>query len=144
MSSALEDLQPAAEKAGATVEAEGLGTGAVIADREQLALVVSNLLENAIVHGLDVRPLRISITSDDGPVMRTFAVADNGRGIEAGQRERVFRMFERLDRTRPGKGIGLTVCQRVVHAHGGEIWISGNDAGGATIRFTIPRQPLTT
>ncbi len=140
----LEDLQPAAEKAGATVEMEGLGTGAVIADRAQLALVFSNLLENAIVHGLDVRPLRLSITSDDGPVMRTFAVADNGRGIEAGQRERVFRMFERLDRTRPGSGIGLTVCQRVVHAHGGEIWISGNDAGGVTIRFTIPRQPLTT
>ena len=87
VSAALEDLRPAAEKVGATVEAEGLGTGAVIADREQLALVFSNLLENAIVHGHDVRPPRISITSDDGPVMRTFAVADNGRGIEAGQRD---------------------------------------------------------
>ncbi len=137
LASALESLGEALDDVGATVEAEPLGQ--VIADRGQLEAVFLNIVENAVTYRRADVPLHILITSDVGPAARTFCIADNGLGIDPADRERVFRMFERLDRSKVGSGIGLAYCQRVIDAHGGRVWLTGNDDGGSSAWFTLPR-----
>jgi signal transduction histidine kinase len=68
-----------------------------------------------------------------------FFVRDNGIGIESTYHERVFQLFERLEPETPGTGIGLTLVQRIVQAHGGRIWVESEGAGqGSTFCFTLP------
>jgi PAS domain S-box-containing protein len=115
--------------------------GPVVADLEQLRSVFRNLLVNSARYRSPDRPLRIAISVEDGPVERTFTVADNGRGIPVPDRERVFAMFERLDTRGPGSGIGLATCQRIIEGHGGRIWLDDGMDGGISVRFTLPAQP---
>jgi signal transduction histidine kinase len=65
-------------------------------------------------------------------------VCDNGRGIPAEHRARVFEMFTRVDRAPAGHGIGLSTCQRIAERHGGRIWADGTPGGGTTMTFTLP------
>lgn len=129
-------------QAGATVDADALGW--VRADRAQLGSVFANVIENAASYRVHARPLHISVKAREGPNERTFVIADNGRGVAPADRERVFGMFERLDRSATGTGIGLAICDRIIHAHGGRIWLTGNEHGGTTMRFTLPHQPRMT
>jgi signal transduction histidine kinase len=63
-------------------------------------------------------------------------VADEGVGIPEGDLERVFEPFYT---TKPhGLGLGLSVCRRIINAHGGRLWAESNGAGGATFFFTLP------
>jgi signal transduction histidine kinase len=69
-------------------------------------------------------------------------VADNGIGIEAKYRTRVFGMFERLSSHSAGIGLGLSLCHRIVSLHGGRIWIEdGLDGNGIAVCFTLPAMP---
>ena len=71
----------------------------------------------------------------DEDVVR-YTVADNGVGIEPAFRDKVFRVFHRLDpRAAPGEGLGLTIAHRIVARHAGTIEISDNPGGGT--RFTV-------
>lgn len=116
--------------------------GPVVADLEQLRSVFRNLLTNAVRYRSEDRPLRVWIDVLDSAVARTFTVSDNGPGITSSERERVFRMFERLDSRRSGSGIGLATCQRIVEGHGGRIWLDDAPGGGTAVRFTLPAQWL--
>ncbi len=81
-------------------------------------------------------PGRVEIDGvrEDGVVR--YTVADNGVGIEPAFREKVFRVFHRLDpRAGPGEGLGLTIAHRIVTRHAGTIEISDNPGGGT--RFTV-------
>jgi signal transduction histidine kinase len=66
-------------------------------------------------------------------------VADNGIGIPTEQRQRVFRIFQRLHgREIPGTGIGLAICRKVIERHQGVIEITDSPYGGAAFSFTLP------
>ena len=71
-------------------------------------------------------------------------MADNGKGIDPQNHERIFELFRRLEnREVAGTGLGLAICARVVDVHGGRIWVRSTVGKGATFSFTIPVRPLS-
>ena len=72
-------------------------------------------------------------------------IALNLKRIAPEQADRIFGMFTRLhgaDRY-PGTGVGLALCQRIVHVHGGRIWVEAAPGGGSQFMFTIGRAPTS-
>ncbi|MBV0901295.1 PAS domain-containing protein [Haloarcula salina] len=112
----------------------------VEADSNQLGQVFQNLVKNAVTYADDGEtPPRIEIDAERGEEMVTFSVSDNGPGIPESAREDVFEVFTRAGtHDAEGTGIGLPVCERIVHRHGGEIWVESPPGEGATFRFTVP------
>ena len=116
------------------------------ADPAQLQEVFHELLDNAVGFADDARPLRVAVQAErDGDHWRV-SVRDNGIGIPAKHRERVFEIFRRLDPRgkRPGTGLGLALSQKIVRRHGGELWVAADGpAEGSELRFTWPMAPPT-
>jgi PAS domain S-box-containing protein len=116
-------------------------------DRGQLLRLLQNLLSNAIKYGPPDDVPRITVTADRQDGHWQIAVADNGLGIDPGQAQRVFQVFQRLH-TRDeheGTGAGLALAQRIVERHGGRIWVESEGEGsGSTFRFTLPAAGAST
>lgn len=111
----------------------------VACHRAYLRQVFDNLLSNALKYAQPGGPPSVTISSHTGKHMVCFTIRDQGIGIPAGQRSRVFQPFVRLEQTgAPGSGIGLAIVQRIVALYGGRIWIEGTEPEGCTIKFTIP------
>ncbi|WP_354702423.1 hypothetical protein DSM112329_02781 [Paraconexibacter sp. AEG42_29] len=128
-------LRAQLEDADATVVVGSLPR--VSADAAQVGQVVQNLIANAVKFAADRPPeIHIDGVTRDGRV--DIAVEDNGIGIAPEYRDQVFEMFQRLHSRDdyPGSGIGLSVCQRVVERHGGQIRIETPDSGVGT-RFVF-------
>lgn len=114
---------------GLTVDCLSVQDLAVDADPDQLARALGNLLDNAAKAG---GPVRLSAQSSQGTVR--IMVSDNGSGVPAADRERIFDRFVRLSsaRTESGAGLGLPISRAIARAHGGELrCIPGPADGGA-------------
>ena len=102
--------------------------------------VLSNLLENAAVHGGDVSLLEVSLEKKDDAWV-TIAVEDNGRGINPDKLDTIFdgslQSGPRSDIKR-NMGIGLSVCHTVIQAHDGRITAQNKEAGGAVFCLELP------
>jgi len=114
-------------------------------DRARLLEVIQNLLDNAVKYmGDQPRPI-VEIGFRDGPEGVTFYVKDNGIGIEPRHHRRVFELFEQLDPTVQGSGIGLSLAKRIIACHGGKLWVvSEGKNRGSTFYFTMPRSLIET
>jgi two-component system sensor histidine kinase KdpD len=107
-------------------------------DYAQIDQVVTNLVENAILHTPPGAPVRARATRADHDVR--IEVIDSGPGIPADERERLFRPFERGRTRAPGTGLGLTIARGFVEAHGGHLWLEDEPGAGARFVFTLPVQ----
>jgi light-regulated signal transduction histidine kinase (bacteriophytochrome) len=123
---------------GADVRINLGGVSHVYGDHLLLGHVIQNLVGNAIKFRGPDRPT-IEITAARTGATVTFAVTDNGIGIEPEYAESVFEMFCRLhdEDEYEGSGIGLTVCRKIVNDHGGRIWVDTGHVGGTKILFTL-------
>ena len=110
-------------------------------DEERLRQVLSNLISNAIKYSPNGGLITIAGHFDYEQVY--VAITDQGIGIPAGERERIFDRFYRvesaLSRRTQGAGLGLYLVKSVIEAHGGRIWVSSNSGKGSTFVFTVPR-----
>ncbi len=102
----------------------------------------SNLIHNAVKFNDKPNPVvEVGWKPHRGDTY-LFWVRDNGPGIPPEYLEKIFRLFEQLDRTKEGTGAGLAICRRIVEEHGGRIWAESQVGQGATFYFTLPRLPV--
>lgn len=115
----------------------------LFADPVRLEEVLVNLLTNAAKFMGSQPAPRIEIgTRTDGAETVCF-IRDNGIGVDAHYRERIFGLFERLDPRTEGTGIGLALVRRIIEVHGGRVWVESEGVGkGSTFCFTVPPAPL--
>jgi signal transduction histidine kinase len=123
-----------------TDAAEGIG---VIGDREGLRRALGNLVENAVRHSEAGGRVRLAACARDGWV--SLVVADEGTGIAAEDRARVFDRFYRADRARSpgGSGLGLAIVREIVEAHAGRVELASEPGSGSTFTLRLPRADAT-
>ncbi|CAA7612256.1 Signal transduction histidine kinase [Candidatus Terasakiella magnetica] len=123
---------------GAQVEAPPLPM--VSGDLAQLTELFQHLIGNAIKFARSGVAPHIRISAQPGDGFISFAIEDNGIGIDPAYAGEIFQMFRRLhgpDRY-PGAGVGLAICRRIIERHGGRIWIDPPPVVGARLCFTLP------
>ncbi len=132
-------LSASIEASGAAITYDPLPD--VWVEHRSLITLLQNLIGNAIKYRGE-EPPRIHVSAQAADGNWRFSVRDNGIGIAAEYRDRIFGIFKRLHgKEIPGTGIGLAICQRIVQWHGGEIWVESEPGSGSVFFFTLPREP---
>jgi signal transduction histidine kinase len=110
----------------------------VLADRDLILRVLTNLLDNAVK--FTHRGGHVALDVDRGEDGVLFTIADDGVGIPLGHRQRIFERFARLENVDgvKGTGLGLAFCKLAVEAHGGRIWVESEVDKGSQFKFTLP------
>jgi signal transduction histidine kinase len=125
-------------RTGATVHVGRLPT--VHAEPIQLSRVFQNLISNACKSASPGRTANIVVSAERIEGGWQLSVTDDGAGVPAEDRERIFELFKR-GRTAEGDGgmgIGLAICRTIVERHGGRIWVENAPDGGSRFAFSIP------
>jgi heavy metal sensor kinase len=121
------------------VRVEGTGAVFVSCDRAILRQAIINVLDNAIRHSPDGRPIRIVV--ERGPAGPSIAVVDEGPGIAPEHLPRIFDRFYRIDPARSrdagGTGLGLAIAKWAVEANGGRIEVESEIGRGSTFRIVL-------
>lgn len=124
---------------GVVIDVSGVSAARVSGDRQSLARVVRNLLDNAVRHA--VGRVEVTLAQADQVVL---TVADDGAGIPPDQAEAVFERFTRLDDARSrdagGVGLGLAIVRAVVATHGGTVAVEPGRGPGAHVRVNLPNR----
>jgi heavy metal sensor kinase len=132
-------LQPLADDRHVAVELD-LHPAILPADSPRLSQVATNLLSNAIRYNRPDGQVRVSVTAPNGRAMLT--VVDTGVGIPAEDVPRLFERFHRADAARSrdtgGSGLGLSICQGIVRAHGGTITVDSIPDQGTRVTVELP------
>lgn len=112
----------------------------VMADAQQLTILFANLIGNALKFHDGLKKRKVSISAEDQGDIHLFRIADNGIGIDPQYHDVIFRMFRRLNADKyPGVGAGLTIAQKIVQRHGGEILIESKPDEGTSVFFSVTR-----
>jgi two-component system sensor histidine kinase KdpD len=107
-------------------------------DKVLVEQVLVNLVENAILYTPPDTPIEISASLEDDDIL--MSVGDHGPGLMIADVEKVFEKFYRgqTPKKESGAGLGLSVCQSILKAHGGRIWAENRWDGGAIFYFVLP------
>lgn len=129
-----------AEEAGLSFSVDTDDRVAVRGSPGDLALLVRNLIENAIQYTRPGGRVEVSVSSDDGSAV--FEVRDTGVGIPSRDQARIFERFYRVDRARSrdtgGTGLGLSIVKHVVANHGGTVSVQSQLGRGSTFTVRLP------
>jgi signal transduction histidine kinase len=113
----------------------------VMGDRARLGQAITNLADNAARHATST----VRLTLRERPDGASIVVEDDGPGVPAEQRDRVFERFVRLDASRGrssgGSGLGLSIVREIVLAHGGTVRMVDRTDGGCRVELTLPEEP---
>jgi len=114
----------------------------IYADQERVRQVLINLLDNAIKYTPTNGTIRVSALHRTTQKIQ-LSICDTGPGIPEENRDRIFENHFRLERdqAKDGYGIGLCLCQRIIRAHYGQIWVDCPPTGGSCFHFTLPVYP---
>jgi len=140
--SAIETCIPMADEKKIKIENRVPAGLAVMADKNSLARVFLNLTDNAVRYSPEDGVINFSASIVNKTVI--FSVRDQGPGIPASDRERIFERFFRVDKERSrksgGTGLGLSICRNAVSQMGGSIWVTSPPQGadtGSEFFFTL-------
>jgi signal transduction histidine kinase len=134
---ALANLKGAIEETHASIGYDALPR--LNSNLAELTRLFENLIGNALKYVKSGVAPEIHIRADLHEGAWIISVRDNGIGFNSQYADKIFRVFQRLhSREYPGTGIGLAICKRIVEAHNGRIWATGEEGHGATFFFTIP------
>jgi signal transduction histidine kinase len=110
------------------------------ADRDALVTVLLNLLDNALKYTGPDKRIELRASHEEGHVV--FQVIDNGIGISPRDQKRIFRRFYRVDqrlaRETQGCGLGLSIVEFIVSAHGGAVTVESRPGAGSTFSILLP------
>jgi two-component system sensor histidine kinase KdpD len=142
ISGALRQMKPLTEEREIRVEVSERAP-AVLVDAELVQLVLRQLIDNALKYSPPDKPILIRAEATNGGM--TITVADQGPGIPESEQGRIFEKFYRHLKDHPqtkGTGVGLTIAQEIVRAHGGEIWVKSSPGQGSEFCFSLPVAPM--
>jgi signal transduction histidine kinase len=129
------DCAPLAAARGSWIHADPPPGVVACVDAPALRRAVANLLDNAVRHGAPGQTVTLTLAAGDGRAV--VAVEDQGPGVAARDRGRVWEPFARGDGT-GGMGLGLATVRRVAAAHGGRAWVEDAPGGGARFVLVLP------
>ncbi|MEI7620098.1 MAG: ATP-binding protein [Candidatus Falkowbacteria bacterium] len=114
----------------------------IFADYVKIRQVLSNMISNATKYTPATKTIKISTTTDAVKGLVIISVSDEGMGIPAAQKGRLFEKFFRADNARiqepNGTGLGLYIAREIIRAHGGEMWFESEENKGTVFSFSIP------
>jgi heavy metal sensor kinase len=130
-----------AEERGQRISIEGAEGLSVRADRLVLREAITNVIDNAIKYSTTGASIAVSILADGNQAV--VEVTDQGPGVAAEHRERIFDRFFRVDTARSrdagGTGLGLAIAKWAVEINGGSIRVDAGATGGSVFRISLPR-----
>jgi signal transduction histidine kinase len=143
ITNAIDEFKADADAKGVNLGAESsFPESTVLADRDRIGHVFSNLIGNAVRFTSKGGSVTLGAGSVDGSVR--FTVTDTGTGIPKEHQERVFEKFFQVPDSGPkGTGLGLYIAKEIVRAHGGEIGVDSEPGKGSIFWFTLPATNTT-
>lgn len=133
-------FQPLAEEKGLVIKAKVPSQLLLSGDKSKLQRALTNLLDNAIKYTPSGGAVTVTVKEGEKRVIIT--VHDTGVGIAANDISHIFDRFYRADKSRsePGAGLGLSLVQAIVQAHGGNIQVKSSPGAGSTFTIVLPRE----
>jgi two-component system sensor kinase FixL len=114
----------------------------VLVDKIQIEQVLINLMKNAVEAMEHSSHRSITLAAERASDVATIRVTDSGPGIPKDIADKLFQSFYTTKRS--GMGVGLSICQTLITANGGQIWAEANPEGGASLCFSLPIAPSAT
>jgi len=130
-------LELAIKDSGATITCGPLPE--IFGDAALFRAVMTNLISNALKFGTPGRAPTIKLGAGQLDGKWLFWVQDDGIGIDPKHATQIFDVFKRLDKTKPGVGIGLASARKAVSIHQGDLWVESQLGEGSTFFFTVER-----
>ncbi len=130
-------LHPLAEQGGVVVDVSGVSAATVRGEARWLRRATENLIANALQHA--PRGSRVRVELSESALGWSLAVSDQGAGVDASIRDRLFSRFATTRHGRGGTGLGLAIVRAVAEQHGGRALLRETGAAGSTFELLLPR-----